>query len=356
MIESAVKAIIALAMVGAVLGCTTGLDGDRGNIPLAPSAVAELARMDSSPGAPMMVRIYKRESELEVWKKTAGGSYEVFKTYAICAWSGDLGPKYSEGDRQTPEGFYTVTPGLLNPRSQYHLAINLGFPNQFDRSLGRTGSNIMIHGDCSSRGCYAMTDEQIEEIYALARETFAGGNRSFQAQVYPFRMTPENFAEIQDSENLPFWNNLKLGYDITEMTGEPPEWDVCGPEYTFNADTACGPSTMSAGTRTRLASLQTADSAALQTAIASRAEARRKAEEEEARRIADAAAAEERRLALAAATEQRREAISELAGSVAGSVGGFFGGLFGGGGGGEQAAPVQESNAPVPPPRPARYS
>lgn len=349
MIRAAIRSVAAIALLVAIFGCTTGLEGDRGNIPLSQAATTKLARMGSSPGAPMLMRIYKRDSQLEVWKKTTAGSYELFDIYEICAWSGDLGPKISEGDRQTPEGFYTITPGLLNPRSQYHLAINLGFPNQFDRSLGRDGSNIMVHGDCSSRGCYAMTNEQIEEIYALARETFAGGNRSFQAQVFPFRMTAENFAEFEDDPNLAFWRNLKLGHDITEVTGEPPVWDVCGPEYAFNTESGCGPSTMSDGSRLRLASLQQADASALTAAIAARAEAERLAVEAEALRIADAASAEQRRLELEAAAAERREAVA----SFTGQIGAFFSGFFGGGSG---SPPVDDPTAPVPPPRPARYS
>ena len=120
--------------------------------------------------SPILIRIFKEESELEVWKQDTTGRFELLKVYPICRWSGDLGPKVSEGDRQAPEGFYTITPGLMNPNSNYYLAINTGFPNAYDRANDRHGAFLMIHGDCSSRGCYAMTDEQIGEIYSLARE------------------------------------------------------------------------------------------------------------------------------------------------------------------------------------------
>ena len=145
------------------------------------------------------------------------GGYKLFKTYEICAWSGELGPKVKEGDRQSPEGFYTITPGLMNPNSNYYLAFNTGFPNKFDRAYGRTGSDLMVHGDCSSRGCYSMTDESIAEIYALARETFKGGNASFQLQIFPFRMTPRNLAMHADDPNMSFWKNIKEGYDRFEL-------------------------------------------------------------------------------------------------------------------------------------------
>ena len=101
------------------------------------------------------------------------------RNYPICRWSGELGPKIKLGDRQAPEGFYTITPGLMNPNSNHYLAINTGFPNAYDTANGRTGSYLMIHGGCSSAGCYAMTDEQIGEIYALAaKHSWAAKSRS----------------------------------------------------------------------------------------------------------------------------------------------------------------------------------
>src|SRR6267154_4940936 len=133
----------------------------------------------------LLVRLFKQEAELEVWKQDRSGRFALLKTYPICRWSGDLGPKVREGDRQAPEGFYAITPAQMNPQSNYYLSFNTGYPNAFDSALGRTGSQLMVHGDCSSRGCYAMTDEQISEIYSLGRESFFGGQRSFQLQAYP---------------------------------------------------------------------------------------------------------------------------------------------------------------------------
>ena len=80
------------------------------------------------------------------------------------------GPNFKEGDRQAPEGFYNIRPHQMNPKSSYYLSFNMSFPNKFDRTRGRTGSNLMVHGACSSAGCYSMTDEQVLEIYAFARE------------------------------------------------------------------------------------------------------------------------------------------------------------------------------------------
>ena len=184
------------------------------------------------------MRIFKDESELEVWKEDKTGRYALLKTFPICRWSGELGPKVKEGDRQAPEGFYSITPALMNPNSNYYLAINTGFPNAYDRANGRTGGFLMIHGDCSSRGCYAMTDEQIAEIYALARESFFGGQRAFQIQAYPFHMTPMNMARHRNSPHMAFWKMLKRGYDHFAVTRLEPKIDVCERHYVFDAETS----------------------------------------------------------------------------------------------------------------------
>ena len=182
------------------------------------------------------MRIFKEEAELEVWKQDNGGHFALLRTYPICRWSGELGPKLKTGDRQAPEGFYTITPALMNPNSSQYLAINTGFPNAYDRANGRTGAFLMIHGGCSSAGCYAMTDEQIAEIYALARESFFGGQKSFQLQAYPFRMTPLNMARHRNSPHMAFWKMIKQGYDHFEITHFEPQVDVCEKRYIFDAE------------------------------------------------------------------------------------------------------------------------
>ena len=224
-----------------VLAACSSFTGDRRHlVPVSGTNLAQLSAIGSSESAPMMIRIFKQSSELEVWKQAYDGSYRLLKTYAICTWSGNLGPKVAEGDRQAPEGFYTVTPGLMNPKSALYLSFNLGFPNKFDRVHGRTGSNLMVHGDCSSAGCYAITDDGIKEVYALARETFAAGNASFQVQVFPFRMTEANLAAQSASPHYAFWQNLKQGYDRFEATKRPPAWDVCEKRYVFDLPEGAG--------------------------------------------------------------------------------------------------------------------
>jgi murein L,D-transpeptidase YafK len=200
--------------------------------------LTEIENKNMAKESPILVRIFKQESELEVWKEDKTGQFALLKTFPICRWSGELGPKIKQGDRQAPEGFYTITPGLMNPNSNYYLAINTGFPNAYDRANGRTGAFLMIHGDCSSAGCYAMTDEQIGEIYALARESFFGGQKSFQIQAYPFRMTPLNMAKHRNSPHMAFWKMLKEGYDHFEVTRREPKVDVCERHYVFDAESS----------------------------------------------------------------------------------------------------------------------
>jgi murein L,D-transpeptidase YafK len=196
--------------------------------------------------SPILVRLYKEEGVLEVWKQKVTGRYDFVETFAICKMSGKLGPKFIEGDRQAPEGFYAITPGQMNPKSSYHLSFNTGFPNAFDRAHGRSGANLMVHGACSSSGCYSMTDEQVEVIFAFARDAFKGGQKSFQFQAYPFRMTPQNMARYRNDPNYDFWVNLKEGYDYFELTKVPPRVGVCDKKYTFAAGVTSGDAPMEA--------------------------------------------------------------------------------------------------------------
>ena len=203
--------------------------------PISPQTMSLMQEKGMTKESPILLRIYKEESELEIWKKTTAGNYELLKKFGICKWSGELGPKVRQGDRQAPEGFYSIRPELMNPHSSYHLAFNLGFPNEFDRAHNRTGAHLMVHGDCSSSGCYAMTDEQIAEIFALAREAFDGGQLAFQVQAFPFRMTQANMTRHRNNPNIPFWRTLKEGSDHFEVTRQEPKIDVCAKRYIFNA-------------------------------------------------------------------------------------------------------------------------
>src|SRR5256886_4934055 len=228
----------AIATQMTLSGCGGGapVTSGRHMQPLSERMLATLKAKNMERDSPILMRVFKEEAELEVWKQDDSGRFALLRTYPICRWSGELGPKIKQGDRQAPEGFYPITPGLMNPDSSQYLAINTGFPNAYDRSNGRTGAFLMIHGGCSSSGCYAMTDEQIAEIYALAREAFFGGQKSFQLQAYPVRMTPLHMARHRNSPHMAFWKMIKQGYDHFEVTRLQPKVDVCEKRYIFDAE------------------------------------------------------------------------------------------------------------------------
>ncbi|MBR1123899.1 hypothetical protein JQ628_20395 [Bradyrhizobium lablabi] len=240
--RSPLRALLTAAVLtaGAALlaGCNTDdislANNAKANQPVPPKLIQAMVEKDMDLNSPILVRIFKTEAELEVWKQNRSGQFALLKTYPICRWSGDLGPKVKEGDRQAPEGFYSITPAQMNPQSQFYLSFNTGYPNAFDQALGRTGSQLMVHGDCSSRGCYAMTDEQIAEIYSLGRESFFGGQRSFQLQAFPFKMTPVNMAKHRNNPNMPFWKMIKEGYDHFEVTKQEPKVEFCEKRYVFD--------------------------------------------------------------------------------------------------------------------------
>jgi len=238
-----VRALVTFAALAAAGAFLAGCDGEdmslamnaKANQPVPPKLAATMVEKDMDLQSPILVRLFKQEAELEVWKQNRSGKFELLKTYPICRWSGDLGPKVREGDRQAPEGFYAITPAQMNPQSAYYLSFNTGYPNAYDRALGHSGSELMVHGDCSSRGCYAMTDEQIAEIYSLGRESFFGGQRAFQFQAYPFRMTPVNMAKHRNNPNMAFWKMIKEGNDLFEITRQEPKVDFCEKHYVFDA-------------------------------------------------------------------------------------------------------------------------
>jgi murein L,D-transpeptidase YafK len=232
--------LIAVAVM--VSSCNGGIDSvfPKAERPVSEKIVKKMKSKGMAQSSPILIRIYKEEDVLEVWKQKDTGRYALLESFEICKWSGVLGPKFKEGDRQAPEGFYNVGKAQLNPNSDFYLSFNIGFPNRYDRSHGRTGTHLMVHGACSSAGCYSMTDEQIAEIYAMARDSINGGQDYFQVQAFPFRMTAENMAKNVTNPHFEFWKMLKEGYDHFELTNYPPKVDVCEKRYLFNREAVDG--------------------------------------------------------------------------------------------------------------------
>ncbi len=256
--NSAFKQLAVVAFVALTLGACEE-DRYRGSarhhIPIPSATYTLMSEKGMSKDQPILIRSYKKESELEIWKRKATGEYALLKTYPMCRWSGQLGPKIREGDRMAPEGFYAISPAQMNPNSSFYVSFNMGYPNAYDRSYGRTGAHLMVHGACSSAGCYSMTDDQMGEIYALVREAHNGGQKSVQMQALPFRMTPENLAKHRMDPNIAFWKNLKEGADYFEVARDEPQVSVAGGRYVFNRDasgqTLASPSVVEAVQRKR---------------------------------------------------------------------------------------------------------
>jgi murein L,D-transpeptidase YafK len=196
-----------------------------------PALQAALDALGMAWGAAAFVRLFKREAVLEMWLLTKEGRYALFKRYPICARSGVLGPKTRQGDRQAPEGFYRVERGQLHPRSQFHLAVNLGYPNAYDRAHGYTGDFLMIHGHCVSTGCYAMGDAAIEEIYTLLDVALHAGQEAVEVHAFPFPLDTAELDAQRTAAAFDFWSELKPGYDAFERTHVPPRIEVAGRAY-----------------------------------------------------------------------------------------------------------------------------
>ncbi len=268
-------ALLMIALAMGLAGCNDTLDSvvdpstvkNKVEYQLPSRVLDEMKAKGMERNSPIAMRIFKEEGVLEIWKAKTNNRFDKIAEYQICAWSGRLGPKIKEGDRQAPEGFYPLSPYHLNPNSKYFLAINTGYPNRYDQANGRNGTNLMIHGACSSSGCYSMTDAQILEIYAFARDAFKGGQQTVQLQAFPFRMTADNMARHQHSPHYDFWKMLKVGYDNFEVTKRPPEVGVCDRKYVFNqqieegktlsAAAACPPMTTPPALQMALASYNT---------------------------------------------------------------------------------------------------
>lgn len=230
-----------LAVAGGLVACAFGTmpgvsaaAGDRASKAaerVRPALERDLAAIGLRIGAPAFVRLFKRESQLELWLEGGDGRYVLFRTYPICMWSGTLGPKQKQGDNQAPEGFYRVGAGQLNPASQYHLSFNLGYPNAYDRAHGRTGDFLMVHGNCVSIGCYAMGDAAIEEIYTLVAASLAAGQRAFDVHAFPFRLGDATLHAQRRSPWHAFWRELQPAYVRFEQTRKLPRVRVDGRHY-----------------------------------------------------------------------------------------------------------------------------
>ena len=168
----------------------------------------------------IFIRVFKKEAELEVYgRNSTDDGYKLLKTYSVCRVSGSLGPKRKEGDGQTPEGYYEIK--NFNPASNFYLSLGVSYPNTSDKiktlDKQHPGGDIFIHGNCVSIGCMPIRDEGIKELYWLAVQAKASGQKKIEVEIFPFKMSLENmnWAQVKYKDDrllLAFWKNLEPGY------------------------------------------------------------------------------------------------------------------------------------------------
>ena len=227
-------AVVGFALLLAACNNTTAVDSRRGLAPQPQALIAQSERVGAKASSPVLIRIFKQSKELELWRKTADGSYALVKTYEICTYSGELGPKIKQGDRQAPEGFYTVGAAQLNYHSIRYLSLNTGYPNIYDRMHGYTGAALMIHGGCDSAGCFAIEDQPMQEVFTAVRDSIKAGQKSVQIHIYPFRMNALNMFFNRENKNIRFWQQLKAGYDKFENAHSELQVNVVNKNYVIN--------------------------------------------------------------------------------------------------------------------------
>lgn len=229
----------------AIIAACLPVRGQAQSVPSSPRSIAAVSEVSAGllddlnqqplrKGAPVFIQIIKADDVLRLYLQNDNGTYDLFRSYDICAWSGRLGPKLREGDGQSPEGFYRITPNQMNPNSSFHLSFNLGYPNQFDRAHGRTGSFLMVHGNCVSIGCYAMTDASISEIWTLMVWAFEDGQDSIPVHIFPFDLTASNLDAYADHEWIDFWTMLQPAWTAFEQKKIPPSIYTAGRDYHVN--------------------------------------------------------------------------------------------------------------------------
>lgn len=211
------------------------------------------------PPAEIFIRIFKLDRSVELWARSAKmDAFRLIKTYPICALSGHAGPKRRIGDGQVPEGFYSIN--NFNPASSFHLSLGINYPNQSDSILGvagRLGKDIFIHGSCVTIGCVPITDDCIKELYVIAVETKANGQKQIPVHIFPAVMDEKKYRSliegVKDSKLLAFWENLRQGYAFFEKGNRLPRVSVDAKtgRYIFQISSAITPSRIQAANRSR---------------------------------------------------------------------------------------------------------
>ena len=179
------------------------------------------------PPREVLLRAFKRERVVELWAGDGKEPLALVKSYAVCASSGELGPKRAQGDMQVPEGYYTVD--KLNPASQFHLSLHVDYPNAADRARGKRnkvpdlGGDIMVHGNCVTIGCIPIEDDPIEEVFLA----LVDAKLKPPIEIFPARFDDDALlASAPDDDTKRLWQQLAVGYRAFEKTHRAPRVSV----------------------------------------------------------------------------------------------------------------------------------
>jgi murein L,D-transpeptidase YafK len=199
------------------------------------------ARGLAFPPSDVFLRAFKQEQVVELWARShPDAAYTHLRSYPMCVMPGRLGPKQREGDFQLPEGFYFIE--VFNPQSRYNLSLGLDYPNPADRLRGGVeplGGDIFIHGGCASEGCIPLDDRSMQEVYWLAVEARAAGQRRIPVHIFPTRLSEEGVRWLDrvyapDPATRAFWTDLRSGFDFFETRRQVPYIAVLeGGRYEF---------------------------------------------------------------------------------------------------------------------------
>lgn len=176
-------------------------------------------------------RVFKYEKELEIWIKNVGDTrFQLFKTFLLCATSGDLGPKKYNKDGQIPEGFYELT--TLMPKDKYkYLAIKLNFPNQADKANEKESltANVFLNGTCETVADIVIDKEDMAQLYILCVEAKNRKEYTYM-DIYPCKFNKANndMLNTYPSEKTKFWKNIKDAYLFFEEHHWLPKVHVNG--------------------------------------------------------------------------------------------------------------------------------
>lgn len=198
-----------------------------------------LRERDLRLGAPLYLRVRKREEILETWLEgEPGGRYRAGRTYRICGSLADrLGPRTSSRDQRIPEGFYAIARTALDASGPSGLGMQLDWPNAVDRAQGwsaggsgRSGAirSVLVSGGCATAPHLGFTDTDFDELFTLVYAALAFGQTSVPLHVFPHALGRLDRMGLPDDGSGRLWQAMAPAWDAFARTGRPPRTGVRG--------------------------------------------------------------------------------------------------------------------------------